>query len=158
MPSTTDTLVLDITDKVEIDPFHMMVLSAIVSMREVCYGINIQNYVTLLLKRHVPLVEIYEALIELALMDRITSTYVTPDDPRSRRIYGAKIPVGMVPYGPHHPEYPNRPSDWDKGQVLHMAGEITNTHGTTNELAWIYDGFYDGTDIMAYTSMFERGA
>jgi hypothetical protein len=39
------------------------------------------------------------------------------------------LPLGMVAYGPEHPDYPNAPSDWDEGPYLCRDGGMYHMRG-----------------------------
>lgn len=135
------------------DPFQLAVLSTLASMPEEHYGINIHGHVAELFDYYVGLDMVYEALIELAEHDRIVTKYSNENDPRSRKIFHLNLPDGMTLWGPNHPDYSSAPSDWDKGVVLYLSGEIIPTYGVDNAFAWNYDDIHDGTDIIGYTAL-----
>lgn len=133
------------------DAFQIKVLETIASMTETAFGISIHTLVTPKVPEdYIQLADVYEALVDLAYDDRLTIVESIPGSSRSRRIYGIALPEGMVAYSPKHPDYPNAPKDWDKGDVFHMDGSVASTHGETNDLAWTYDAHADGTNIAGY--------
>jgi len=62
-----------------------------------------------------------------------------------------EVPAGMVPFGPEHPDYPNRPRDWDpQGWQVRRNGALALGIGAT----WTHARPSSGRteyDIVAYT-------